>query len=136
MLLGTPGTTGRLPLRSMLDDGVGPVANSDVGPGAEDEQSNPLFSIWECMARRGYSGSAIEPEQAISFAEALRLHTIEGARALGMDDQVGSLEVGKQGDLVVLDRDPRDGGLQNVRDTKVDSVFLGGVEVPADKATS
>jgi predicted amidohydrolase YtcJ len=136
MLLGTPGTTGRLPLRSMLDDGVGPVASSDVGPGAEEEQSNPLFSIWECMARRSYWDRHIEPEQAISFAEALRLHTIEGARALGIDDQVGSLEVGKQGDLVVLDRDPREGGLQNVRDTKVDSVFLGGVEVHSREGSS
>ncbi|MCU4742156.1 amidohydrolase family protein [Natronoglomus mannanivorans] len=35
--------------------------------------------------------------------EALRVGTIEGARALGIDDRVGSLEVGKRADLVVFD---------------------------------
>jgi predicted amidohydrolase YtcJ len=129
MLLGDAGTHGRLPLRAMLDDGNGPVASSDVGPGAEEEQSNPMFSIWECMARRSYWGLHIEPEQAISFAEALRLHTIEGARALGLDAQVGSLEVGKLADVAVLDRDPREGGLLAVRETKVDAVYVNGVRV-------
>ena len=129
MLLGDAGTTGRLPLRSMLDDGVGPVASSDVGPGAEEEQSNPLFSIWECMARRSYWDLHVEPEQAISFTEALRLHTIEGARALGMQDEIGSIEAGKAADVVVLDRDPRAGTLDDVRRTLVDTVYLGGVEV-------
>ncbi|WP_197420057.1 amidohydrolase [Mycobacterium sp. NAZ190054] len=129
MLLGDGGLQGRLPLRSMLDDGVGPVASSDVGPGAEIEQSNPLFSIWECMARRSYWGLHIEPEQAISFTEALRLHTIEGARSLGMEGTVGSIEVGKWGDIAVLDRDPRTGSLDDVRNTRVDEVFLAGVSV-------
>lgn len=129
MLLGDGGLRGRLPLRHMLDDGVGPVASSDVAPGAETEQSNPLFSIWECMARRSYWGLHIEPEQAISFGEALRLHTIEGARALGIEDSVGSIEVGKWGDVVVLDRDPRGGDLDDVRHTRVDEVFLAGASV-------
>lgn len=129
MLLGDGGITGRLPLRTMLDDGVGPVASSDVGPGAEEEQSSPLFSIWECMARRSYWGLHIEPHEAISFTEALRLHTIEGARALGMEDSVGSIEVGKCGDIAVLDRDPRGGSLDDVRQTQVDAVYLGGVAV-------
>lgn len=36
---------------------------------------------------------------------ALRMATVEGARALGWDDEIGSLEVGKQADLVLVDLD-------------------------------
>jgi predicted amidohydrolase YtcJ len=129
LLLGDAGTTGRLPLRDMLDDGMAPAASSDVGPGAEDEQSSPLFSIWECMARQSYWGRTIDAEQSISFAEALRLHTIEAARALGMDDRVGTLEPGKYGDMVVLDRDPRTVPLDQLRSVRVDTVYLGGRQV-------
>jgi hypothetical protein len=129
MLLGDAGTTGRLPLRSMLDDGVIPVASTDVGLGAEEEQSNPLFSIWECAARESYWGRVIEEEESIGFAQALRLHTLEAARALGVDDRVGSVEPGKYADLVVLDRDPRTVPLATLREVQVDSVYLAGREV-------
>jgi predicted amidohydrolase YtcJ len=128
MLLGDAGTTGRLALRTMLDDGILPAASSDVALGAEIDQSNPLFGIWCCMARRSYFNREIEIEERIGFAEALRLFTLEAARAVGMADEIGSLEPGKRADLVVLDRDPRQ-NVEEVRRTKVDSVYLGGREV-------
>ena len=125
MLLGDAGMNGRLALRTMLDEGVIPAASSDVGLGAETEQSNPLFGIWCCLARQSYWGREVEGEQRISFAEALRLFTLEGARALGMADEIGSIEVGKRADLTVLDRDPRRDPAQ-LREAAVDAVYLGG----------
>jgi predicted amidohydrolase YtcJ len=128
MLLGDAGTTGRLPLRTMLDEGVLPAASSDVALGAEVDQSNPLFGIWCCMARRSYWNREIEAEERIGFADALRLFTLQGARAVGMAEQIGSLEPGKRADLVVLDRDPRSSA-EEVRRTKVDAVYLAGQEI-------
>jgi len=55
--------------------------------------------------------------------DTLRAATINGARYLGLDAEVGSLEKGKLADLVVLDRNP----LENVRNTdSVNMVMLNG----------
>jgi predicted amidohydrolase YtcJ len=129
MLLGDAGMRGRLPLRSILDGGVIPAASSDVALGAEDEQSNPLFGIWCLLARRSYWHRHVEPAEAITFSEALRLFTLEGARALQLDDQIGSLEPGKRADFVVFDRDPR-ADVDDLRRTSVDAVYLDGALLP------
>jgi imidazolonepropionase-like amidohydrolase len=55
--------------------------------------------------------------------EALRAGTIEAARSLGYDADIGSLEPGKLADLVVLDADPT----QDIRNSdKVSKVMIGG----------
>jgi imidazolonepropionase-like amidohydrolase len=55
--------------------------------------------------------------------EALRAATIDGARYLGMDADIGSIEKGKLADLVVLDRNP----LENIRHSEsISMVVLNG----------
>jgi hypothetical protein len=52
-------------------------------------------------------------EGGMSNHRVLRSATLNGARTLGLDGQIGSLETGKLADLIVLDRNP----LENIRNT-------------------
>jgi len=55
--------------------------------------------------------------------EAIRCATINGARALGLDKEIGSIEEGKLADLVVMDRNP----LENIRNSEsIAMVMLNG----------
>jgi imidazolonepropionase-like amidohydrolase len=50
--------------------------------------------------------AAIAAANGLSFDEALATVTIDAARIAGVDDRVGSIEVGKDGDLALYDGDP------------------------------
>ena len=78
-------------------------------------QMQGLGTHWEMWALAG--------EGAMTAAEALRAATIEGARYLGMEDDLGTVEAGKLADLVVLGSDP----LEDIRSSAdVRYVVRGG----------
>jgi len=67
------------------------AAGIPVGLGTDSVVSAGDVDLWAEAAAAGVEGE-----------EALRLLTIEGARALGLEADIGSLEVGKQADLAVF----------------------------------
>ena len=63
-------------------------------------------------------------EAGFSPVEAISIGTLNGAKYLGRDAQVGSIAIGKQADLIVVDGDPST-TIADVR--KVETVFKQGV---------
>lgn len=120
----------RFPFRAMLDSGFRISGSSDIHVGAHPDQANPLFMMWCSTARESFEGAEVDPQQAVTYEEALKMHTVYAAESLGMSASRGSLERGKDADFVVLSRDPR--AVESPDDLlsiTVDAVFLAGRKV-------
>jgi predicted amidohydrolase YtcJ len=124
--LGEYGRAGRFPFRTLLEEGWRLSGSSDVWIGSEREATNPLFSVWCCLKRQTYSGAFIDEHEAISLEQALRMHTIDAAAAIGEDDLRGSLAPGKIADVIALDRDPFSVSVDELRRLNVDYVMARG----------
>jgi cytosine/adenosine deaminase-related metal-dependent hydrolase len=93
---------------AFLGCGVAPLAALRaaavrVGLGTDSPASTPSFDMFEELRAAVYSARARERRpDAVSAEEALRLATVDAARALGLDGQIGTLARGKRADLTVL----------------------------------
>jgi hypothetical protein len=69
----------------------------------------------------------------VSIEDALQAYTLNGAKALGRDHEIGSLEVGKSADFVLLDRDvialSHEGKSEEVAATQVVATWFQGRKV-------
>jgi cytosine/adenosine deaminase-related metal-dependent hydrolase len=65
-------------------------------------------------------------DQVLTLAEAVAAYTIGGAKMLGIDDEVGTIEVGKKADLIVLDRNLFEIGPDEIPKAKVLGTMFDG----------
>jgi imidazolonepropionase len=79
------------PCRKMIDAGCLLALATDNNPGSSRTENLQWILTTACLYYR------LAPEEAFSMV------TINAAAALGMQDQIGSLEVGKKADLVIWD---------------------------------
>ncbi|MGA8329350.1 MAG: amidohydrolase [Mycobacterium sp.] len=89
----------------------------------------PLRNISVAVTRTAPSGRVLGPEERLTVEQAIRAQTIDAAWQLFADDIVGSLEVGKYADLVVLSADPRSVPPEAIADLDVRATFLAGRQV-------
>lgn len=90
------------PLRMILDSGIHVGAGSDA---AQISTLDPWFMIYYMVTGKNSSGVLINDKQQLTRAEALRLYTAENGWFLREEGQLGSIEVGKLGDVVALSAD-------------------------------
>jgi 5-methylthioadenosine/S-adenosylhomocysteine deaminase len=90
--------SGALPWEVLHDSGV------RVGLGTDGCSSSNDLDMWQAMRQAALLARLTSDRPDVASAhEVLRAATIEGARALGLGEVIGSVEVGKRADLVLVD---------------------------------
>jgi predicted amidohydrolase YtcJ len=130
--IGPERTSWQYPFRSLLRSG----APMSFGSDWPVSSPNPLWEIHVAVNREepaGYpygSGQGpFLPDERLDLPDALAAATMGSAFVNHLDDETGSIEVGKLADLVVLDRDPFEHPVSEIADTLVDLTFVEGEAV-------
>ena len=117
-------------------------ARPSLGVDVESNISGDMFTVMRMALQtqraldnkaaakaNGGAGPAISPREALEWA------TVEGARALGLEDRIGSLAPGKAADLILVDgshinlfpvHDPVESVVFHANPSNVDTVMVGG----------
>jgi predicted amidohydrolase YtcJ len=92
-------------------------------------EPNPLLSIQTAVTRLTESGKILGAHQRVSVDEALRAMTIDAAYHIGMEQDIGSLEIGKLADFAILGSDPRQVPPESLATIPVNGTWMNGREV-------
>ena len=91
---------GTMPMKKYLDAGI------PVGFGTDSLASVPTLNLWDEMR----TALAIHRRVGITPRDIVQVATLGGAQALGMDNEIGSLEPGKKADCIAVPLPRRDTG--------------------------
>jgi predicted amidohydrolase YtcJ len=100
---GTPaGQPAGPPYRSILENGIRVGAGSDAG---DISVLDPWYEIYYMVTGKDCTGALINSGEQVTREQALRMYTADNGWFFHEEDELGSMETGKFGDLVVLSDD-------------------------------
>ncbi len=114
------------PLASSFKAGLPTTMHSD----APLAPPSPLTAASVHMTRSTWQGGVSTPSERLSAEQALRAITIDAAWALGLEGEIGSLEIGKRADFTILANNPLDTPAQQWPHIEIWGVVLDGVKKP------
>lgn len=109
------------PARSLSDGGATVCGASDWPV----TSANPFEAMAVAETREGPLG-ILNAREAMDRSDMLRAYTVNAARALMMGREIGSVEIGKYADLVLVDRDVKKVSSDSLRSTRVLWTMLEG----------
>lgn len=110
------------PISTLIKNGVMIAGSSDcpVVP------LNPIMGIYSAVSRKTEAGNYVLPEEKLSLYEALKIYTVNAARAIFEENIKGTIKPGKLADLVVLSGDPTELSPDELRDIQVEMTIIRG----------
>jgi predicted amidohydrolase YtcJ len=99
-----PGTTAAVgpPYRTILASGIQVGAGSDAG---DFEVLDPWLDLYYMVTGKDCDGTLINPGEQVTRDQAMHMYTVDNGWFSHEENKIGSIETGKLGDLVVLNRD-------------------------------
>ena len=91
--------SGIAPITKLLEEGI------SVSLGADGAACNNRLDMFTEMRTAALLQKALHGPEVLAAGRVLRMATIDGARALGLDAEIGSLEPGKRADVAVVNLD-------------------------------
>jgi predicted amidohydrolase YtcJ len=93
----------------------------------------PLLNVQSMVTRRTPSGALHGPQQQVTLEDALKAHTINAARQMFRDRDLGSIKVGKRADLVELSADPFTADSDKLTEqVSVQGTWVNGAKIDTD----
>ncbi|MDA9982865.1 amidohydrolase family protein, partial [Gammaproteobacteria bacterium] len=113
---------------------LGPVEEAGISISFHSDMpiapADPLFLAWCAVTRKSLSGKPLRPDLAMSVDGAMRAITIDAAYSWGMEDGLGSIEVGKVANFTILGEDPYDVDPDYLKDIDVTATVFEGKLFP------
>lgn len=111
------------PMRSAVDLGLRPTVHSDYNC----QPIDPIRCIYNAVTRNMKpNGLPLNEKECVTPYEAIKAVTIDSAWQCHIEDIVGSIEVGKKADFVILDKDPLNVQKNDLINLKVIQTWMNG----------
>jgi predicted amidohydrolase YtcJ len=89
----------------------------------------PFRNMSVAMTRLTDTGHKLDGAEGVSLDDALKAHTVHAAWQLKSENQIGSIEVGKYADLIIVDQDPHTVTAEKLASTRVLATYFAGTLV-------
>lgn len=110
------------PHKTMKEMGIIAGGNSDCPV----TYYSPFVQIYAAVTRKSSSGRIVGPEEAVSVMDAIRIYTYNGAYLSKDEDKLGTLELGKLADMIILDQDILTIDQEKIKDIQVLKTIVDG----------
>ena len=88
--------------------------------------AQPLMSMWVAVNRINEKGKVMGKEECITPQQGLEAITINAARVLSLDHEIGSIRAGKKADFTVLAEDPLEINPIDIKDIRIEATVFEG----------
>lgn len=126
--LGESRATWVYPFKTLISSGISLGISTD----SPVEPLNPWETVYAAVTRGEYEDVELSkhtPHERLSLTEVLHSYTRGSAYTLGEEGNIGTLEIGKFADFIIVDRDPYAVDEKTLREIKVLATYVGGMKV-------